>query len=125
MKNYIKLLLFTIVILSGCQMSDTLTFVGESESWSAEVILHQTSGKESEDIILKYKDDNFEDVGSIKYKLEAPRWGTGQEGVELNNSGVYKSEGVSLNERKTSEKAELIITIEWNNNSETILLKYK
>ncbi|MRH41475.1 hypothetical protein GH741_02160 [Aquibacillus halophilus] len=116
-------LLLVIFLLTGCQLSETLSFVGESQSWSAQVILHQASGKESEDVVLKYKGDNLEDVGIFKYYIDGPQWGTGLDGVELNEAGVFKEVGASINEKKTPENAELAIKIEWNNKSETILLK--
>lgn len=120
-----NLILSILIFLAGCLSTDTLTFIGHSENWSAEVILHQSSGKESEDIILKYKGDKVDSVERFKFLLDAPGWGTGQDEIQLNKEGIYSTEGKSLNDKKTSKDAELTITIEWDNKSETIQLKNK
>jgi hypothetical protein len=121
----LNLILSILILLAGCQSKDTLTFIGHSENWSAEVILHQASGKESEDIILKYNGDSVDSVGKFKFLLDAPGWGTGQDEVQLNKEGIYSTEGKSLNDKKTPKDAELTITIEWDNKSETIQLTNK
>lgn len=120
-----NLILFLLILLAGCQSTDTLIFIGESKNWSAEVILHQASGKESEDIILKYKGNHVDSVGKFKFLLDAPGWGTGQDEVQLNKEGIYLTENKSLNDKKTSKDAELTLTIEWDNQSETIQLTNK
>ena len=120
-----NLILSILIFLAGCQSTDTLSFIGHSENWSAEVILHQASGKESEDIILKYKGDKVDSVERFKFLLDAPGWGTGQDEIQLNKEGIYSTEGKSLNDKKTSKDAKLTITIEWDNKSETIQLKKK
>lgn len=113
-------------MLAGCQqLSQTVTYTGSSESWSAEVIIHKSSGKESEDIIIKYLNEDFNTIDSFNYKLEAPNWGTGQNDVKLNSEGVYQEEGATLNDRNTGDDANISLTIEWAGNTEEIILEGK
>jgi hypothetical protein len=121
-KVNLNLLVLLTILLYGCQ-SNTLSFIGEGEDWSAEVIVQHYSGKESEDIIIHYQGEDIDSVDSFNYLIEAPSWGTGQGSAVLNKAGVFKDEGVSLNERRTSSDAELTITIEWNGKTETFILK--
>ncbi|MCA1063702.1 hypothetical protein QTG56_11255 [Rossellomorea sp. AcN35-11] len=109
-------------LISGCELSDTLSFKGESEHWSAEVVIHKASGHESEDVILTYKGEEPENVGAFDYAIDAPSWGVSRGGVQLNKGGVFSHRGESLNERNTSEDAELRMTINWDDKSETFTL---
>ncbi|WP_064094236.1 hypothetical protein [Rossellomorea aquimaris] len=124
MRRYGLILLIVLTgIIPGCQLSDTLTFKGASENWQAKVVVHKASGQESEDVIITYTGDKPENVGMIEYQVEAPSWGSGRSGVELNKEGVFMNEGKSLNERNTPEYVELLMTINWEDGSETLSLK--
>jgi hypothetical protein len=63
-----KLIFVLTIFLSACQ-SDTLIFSGEGEYWSAEVFIHQASGGESEEVMIRYKGDDLNSVGSFNYCL--------------------------------------------------------
>jgi hypothetical protein len=117
-----KLIFVLSIFLSACQ-SDTLIFIGEGEYWSAEVLIHQASGRESEEVMIRYKGDDLNSVGRFNYLIEAPSGGTGRGNVELNKTGIFKYEDSNLTERKTRSDAQLTITIEWKENKETIHLE--
>lgn len=122
--TYIKFLFILLILLTACQQaSKTVKFSGTSESWSAEVILYQSSGKEKEDILIKYLNKEENEVESFSYKLDAPNWTTSQDDVNLNSEGIFREEGASLNDRETSEDSEIKITIEWEGKIETITLE--
>lgn len=122
---FIKLLLL-VFMLAGCQqLSKTVTYTGTSESWSAEIVIHKSSGKESEDIVIKYLDEDLNTIESFSYKLQAPNWGTAQDDVKLNREGVYQEEGASLNDRETSKDAKITLTIEWSGKTEELTLEEK
>ena len=54
------------VLLSACQTQE-LTFVGESENWSAEVTVAQTDGDEHYEIEINYKGNELESVKTFDY----------------------------------------------------------
>jgi hypothetical protein len=122
---FIKLFLL-VFMLAGCQqLSQTVIYTGTSESWSAEVVIHKSSGKESEDIVIKYLNQDLNIIESFSYKLEAPNWGTAQDDVKLNSEGVFQEEGASLNDRETGEDAKITLTIEWSGKTEEVTLEKK
>jgi hypothetical protein len=120
--KYLFLVLALLLLLTGCQ-TNMLGFSGESKNWNAELSILQTAGKEQATILLKYQGAN--DIGAIKkfnYYVKRPRFGFGGT-AQLNKAGVYEGESGGLNEGKTKSNVEIEVTVTWNNNTETIILK--
>jgi len=113
-----------VMALSGCE-SKSVTFSGEGKEWSGEVNIHKISDRESVEIELTYKEKDRNSVGKFSYKIEAPSWSISETGVKLNKEGIYVDEVSGSDERSTPEDSEIILTVRWDEKSETIKLKKK
>ena len=110
-----------IVLLTACG-TNVLTFSGEGEHWSAKLIVSQTDKRQEEDFTLHYLGDDTESVGEFSYVVESVGSFSGN-GATLNESGVLTSGGSCGGCAFTSEHTEIIVTIEWNGQTETFQLE--
>jgi len=113
-----------VMALSGCG-SKSVTFSGEGKEWSGEVNIHKISDRESVELELTYKEKDRHSVGKFSYTIEAPGWSISETGVKLNKKGIYVDEVSGSDERSTPEDSEIILTVRWDEKSETIKLKMK
>ncbi|MGN7403287.1 hypothetical protein ACTHO0_25895 [Cytobacillus praedii] len=116
-------LIVLLLFLSACN-SKNFTFSGETDNWSAELKVTQTNDDyETQEFKLQYKGKDINSVGKITYNIDTNAGGFGKSNVELNKDGflIGKSEANPTN-AKVIKKSEVKMTVEWNGNSETILL---
>ena len=113
-----------IALLSACQTHE-LIFVGESENWSAEVTVAQTSGDEQYEIQINYKGNDIESVKIFDYFVETSSNGVlnfGGYNVSLNEKGMYQNKSLSSNRPSTKRKEELVLKVKWNGITEIFVL---
>jgi len=113
-----------VMALVGCG-SKSVTFSGEGKDWSSQVNIHKISDRESVELELTYKEKDRHSVGKFSYTIEAPGWSISETGVKLNKKGIYVDEVSGSDERSTPEDSEIILTVRWDEKSETIKLKMK
>lgn len=116
------LFVLLLLLLTACS-SKTLTFSGETDNWSANLIVIQTSDDyETQEFILKYKGSDVNSVGEITYSV-ASVGGFGRSGAILEENGILKdSSEANPTNAKVSEHTEVEVTVEWNGNIETLKL---
>jgi hypothetical protein len=111
-------------MLSACNNSKTLNFSGETANWSTELKVTQTKDDyEKQEFKLYYKGKDVNSVGEITYKVDTNAGGFGYSGVKLDENGslIGKDEANPTN-AKVIEESEVEVTVEWNGNTETIIL---
>ena len=115
-------LISSLLLLAACS-TQTFNFSGETENWSADLKVNQTSDDyETQELILKYKGDDVNDVGPIAYNVDSVG-SFGRGGVELKeNSTIIDSNTANPTNAKVSEHTEVEVTVEWNDNTETLKL---
>ena len=122
-KKISLLLVALLLVLSACS-SSTFTFSGETDNWSAELKVTQTNDDyETQELKLQFKGKDINSVGELTYDIDTNAGGFGESGVKLNKDGLHigSSEANPTN-AKVIEDSEVKVTIEWNGNTETILL---
>jgi len=122
----ISVLLF--ISLIGCQSKNEkpLTFSGKGDQWSAKVAVDSNEDKkENKSIKLNYLGNDLDSVGEFEFKLDAPngQWGMGA--IKLDKEGNFEGESDMNTSQKTSKSDQLVLHIEWNNQSEEIVLENK
>ncbi|MEH6855036.1 hypothetical protein [Priestia megaterium] len=122
----ISVLLF--ISLIGCQSKNEkpLTFSGKGDHWSAKVTVESNEDKkENKSIKLNYLGNDLNSVGEFEFKLDAPngQWGMGA--IKLDKEGNFEGESDMNTSEKTSKSDQLVLHIEWNNQSEEIVLENK
>jgi hypothetical protein len=114
--------LLLLVLITACS-SKTFTYSGETENWSANLKVTQTSdGYEKEEFILQYKGNDVNSVGELTYNVESAG-SFGKSAVSLNENGTLR-DSIESNptNAQVTEYTEVEVTVEWNNNSEIIIL---
>ncbi|WP_394136875.1 hypothetical protein [Cytobacillus oceanisediminis] len=113
-----------LLMLSACSNSKTLNFSGETDNWSAELTVTQTKDDyEKQEFKLNYKGKDVNSVGDITYKVDTNAGGFGKSGVKLDENGIHKgTEEANPTNAKVIEESEVEVTVEWNDNTETIIL---
>ncbi len=117
------------MLLSSCQANEgDLVFIGEGEYWSSNVTVYQSNEDETYQIEVNYKESNLQDIKNFNYYVKTKNNGVidfeGND-ASLNKKGKYQKKLPISNSLATSEKDELVITVEWNGGSEDILLTNK
>ena len=103
-----------ILLLSACQ-SQELTFIGESEQWSAQVVVSQTDAGETYTTEMSYKGDDMKAIETFSYYVESGHNGVldyGVNEVSLNEKGIYKGEMLSSNSPSTTSDDELTLEVQ-------------
>lgn len=124
MKKLLVLLLI-LLFLAACQTDDKdLFFNGIGENWSAQLNINVINGSENNDLVLKYKGNDLSTIEVFNYNVENTDQGTsfGGNNVSLNKSGIYRNDDMSSNNSKTTNEDTYIITVDWNGNSEEIVI---
>ncbi|MCA4158290.1 MULTISPECIES: hypothetical protein [Priestia] len=122
----VSVLLF--ISLVGCQSKDEkpLNFSGKGDNWSTKVIVKSIGDKkENKKINLTYIGNDLDSVGEFEFKLDAPngQWGMGA--IKLDKEGKFEGESNMNVSEKTSKSNQLVLHIEWANQSEEIVLENK
>lgn len=122
-------LFLVILLLFACQPNDNdFTFDGESENWSAKVTVNQSEGEEKYQLQLNYKGDNIEEIDTFHYQVKSRNNGSinfGAENATLNEEGDYFNKSLASNSPTTNAEDELVITVEWNDVSDSFNLIHK
>jgi len=116
------IVLFGFILLMTACGTNVLNFSGESDHWSAKLKVSQTDDRQEEDFTLHYLGDDTESVGEFSYVVESVGSFSGN-GATLNENGVLTSGGSCGGCAFTSEHTEIIVTIEWNGETETFQLE--
>ena len=125
MKNISKciFIICLMLMLVSCENNSGLTFKGEGENWSGELITkYDFWGKEHQSIRITYKGENPEQLTALNLNVESPDflgWGLGER--ELDKNGIYYSGDVIKLDTKTPSSSKIILTLE-GEESETITL---
>ena len=117
-----------VILLFACQANeDDLFFIGEGEYWASNVTVYQNNGDETYQIEINYKESNLQDIENFDYYVKAKNnvIDFGANDASLNKEGKYQEKLPISNSSSTSEKDELVITVEWNGNSEDFTLTNK
>lgn len=130
-KFYVALFsLFFFISLVGCQSKaeDLLEFSGETQSWSATIMLYPVeNNKDTAQINLNYLGGKVESVGDFGINLDTShnQNGIAVRDARLDKEGKFK-EKVKLDASEGIMKSKhLVLTVKWNNKSEDIVLKVK
>ncbi|EPD53259.1 hypothetical protein HMPREF1210_00990 [Paenisporosarcina sp. HGH0030] len=126
MRRRISALLLLVLVsflLSACGYK-TFDFSGESDNWTGELKVTQTEDEwEEQELKLQYKGNDVNSVGEIEYNVETNAGGFGGSGLTLEENGTFKaSKEANPTNAKIIEEAEVVVTIEWNGHTETIIL---
>ncbi|MHA6251846.1 hypothetical protein [Oceanobacillus sp. CAU 1775] len=123
MVRKIILLGMFLLLLSACN-SNTFTFNGETTNWSASLKVTQHSNDyEDKKLELEYKGDEVSAVGDITFDVDTNAGGFGRSGASLNEKGVLIIENQSNpTNAKVSESSVVEVIVEWNDNTETLIL---
>ncbi|WP_227937072.1 hypothetical protein [Alkalihalobacillus deserti] len=117
--------LLLILVLSACGYNiHTFTFTGETDNWSASLkVIQHSNDYEQQDFELHYTGNDVNSVGNITFGIETNAGGFGGSGYTLAESGVLRSSSeANPTNAKIIENSEVEVTVEWNDNIETILL---
>ncbi|MGW9103930.1 hypothetical protein ACWGPK_32390 [Priestia megaterium] len=128
-KNFSALFaVFLFILLTGCQskVNDPLDFSGENKNWSANITLYSAkSDKETALINLNYLGNQIESIGDFGISLENSnnKNGIGIRDVRLDKEGKFKEKIEVDTDKKMNTSDPLVLTVEWNDKSEDIVLK--
>ncbi|WP_419962329.1 hypothetical protein [Psychrobacillus sp. BM2] len=125
MKKLLVFPLLLLLLLAACKADENdLVFNGTSENWSAQLTISVINGAENNDLELKYMGNDVGTIETFNYYLENTDRGTTFEGnnVSLNKSGIYTNEDMSSNSPSTTNEDTYIISVDWNGNSENMVL---
>ena len=115
-----------LLFLAACQPGgNDLVFNGTSENWSAQLTISVINGSENNDLELTYKGNDLGSIEAFNYYVENTDRGTNfrRNNVSLNKSGIYTNDDMSSNSPTTTSEDTYIITVDWNGNSEEIVIK--
>ena len=112
-----------MLMLVSCENNSGLTFKGEGENWSGELITEYSFwGKEIQSIWITYKGENPEQLSIPSFNVESIDflgWGIGD--IQLDKEGIYYSGDVVELDTKTPSSSKIILTLE-GEESENIIL---
>jgi hypothetical protein len=117
-------LLFTL-FLSACGYNiHTFTFTGETDNWSASLkVIQHSNDYEEQELELHYMGNDVNSVGDITFDVQTNAGGFGGSGYTMSENGVIRSSSnANPTNAKIIENSEVDVTVEWNDNIETITL---
>lgn len=117
-----------ILLLAGCQSDEeNLNFYGSSDNWTAEIITEIIDGAEKNEIILKYNGDGAGTISKFNYLVEnnSNNQSFGANDVSLKEDGTYTNANLASNSASTTKDDQIEVTIDWNDQTESIILKKK
>ncbi len=116
---------FLLLLLVACQADkNDLVFNGTSKNWSAQLTVSVLNGSETNKLELTYKGNDLDTIGAFNYYVENADRGTnfGGNNVNLNKNGIFTNDDMSSNSHTTTNTDTYIIFIDWNGNSEEIVI---
>lgn len=131
MKRILTALSFIIIlVLTGCTSNNSskpFIFTGESDNWSVELKVTQGEDDyEKQDLTLQYKGQDVNSVGEIIYTVATKASGYSGNGATLDEKGIYtETNENNASNAKVTDKSKVNVTVEWNNQTESISLKNK
>lgn len=125
-KSLYALNLILLLLLVSCQqLSENLNFKGDSENWSAKLNVVKTdNNKETKKFELQFKGKDYKAVENLEFKINAPNYAWGMSLIELNSTGVYKTQN-ETGEFSTSRTDVIDIEVKWNGKVENFSLNNK
>jgi len=119
---------FLFISLTGCQskINDPLDFSGKNKNWSANITLYPAKNNKKTALInLNYLGNQTESVGDFGISLENlnNKNGIGIRDGRLNKEGKFKEKIEVDTDKKINTSDPLVLTIEWNDKSENVVLK--
>ncbi|MBT2642826.1 hypothetical protein J7I80_11355 [Bacillus sp. ISL-41] len=126
MNRKILVLFISLLLLLVACSSKTLTFSGQTENWSANLKVTQTSDDyETQEFVLEYKGDDVSSVGEITYSVDSVG-SFGRGGVTLEENGTLRDrDEANPTNAKVNEDTQVEVTVEWNGSVETFKLSKK
>lgn len=125
-KLSLPIIFCVILLLVACQADENdLIFVGESENWSAKVIATQMNGEEKYQIQLNYKGHNIQEIENFSYFVETKNNGVINfevKNASFSQEGIHQKDLLISNSLSSSAEDELVIKVEWSENSESFNL---
>jgi hypothetical protein len=123
MKKILSLCILLLLILNACQKQETKTYSNSGEHWIAKVRTSSGDDKERYMLTLRYKGDDIESVGDFEFKVTSSKgqWGMGI--IQIDNQGEFVEEGFESKTIEVLNSNKFEITINWNEQSETIHLE--
>ena len=123
MLRKVMLLGLFLILLSACS-SNTFTFNGETNNWSATLKVTQHSNDyEDQEFKLEYQGDDVSAVGDITFEVDTNAGGIAGSGYTLSENGVLNIDNeANPTNAKIIENSEVEVIVEWNDNMETIIL---
>ncbi|MGG4470548.1 hypothetical protein ABER68_21155 [Paenibacillus alvei] len=115
-----------LLIISGCSSSsDAFTFTGESDNWTAELKVTQTTDdNEKQHMTLQYKGENAKNMEEFSYTVETNAGGFSAGDVVLGENGVYEDTAeANTTNAKVNKNSEVKVIVEWDNHTENMILK--
>ncbi|QCR33903.1 hypothetical protein [Lysinibacillus sp. SGAir0095] len=129
MKKISLAIIFLVLLLIACPSNNNdLIFTGESELWSAVVVVNQSIGVEKYHMQLNYKGTNIEKIDFFHYQVASLNNTNIEFGVSnatLNDEGVYLKKLLASNSPTSKAEDELVVKIKYNNNSDSFTLSTK
>ncbi|MFJ7973786.1 hypothetical protein [Psychrobacillus sp. NPDC096389] len=125
MKKLFVLPISILILLAACQADENdLVFNGTSENWSAQLTISVLNGSETNNLELTYKGNDLDTIGAFNYYVENTDRGTnfGGNNVKLSKNGIFTNDDLSSNSPATTNTDTYIISIDWNGNSEEIVI---
>ena len=114
-KSFITTLLF-VSLVAGCQADEEeFVFVGESEHWASSVTVYQHDGDETYEMTMSYKESEMKE---FTYSVKAENIDFEETDVTVDQQGNYQIKWPISNSPTTSETDELVVTVQWNGQSE-------
>ncbi|WP_368505097.1 hypothetical protein AB3N04_05470 [Alkalihalophilus sp. As8PL] len=121
-KKLLMLLIVIVLLLAAC-VTDTYTYYGEEDHWSAELKITQTSDEfETQELVLIYEGEDVNSVGEITYYVDSVG-GFGRSGIHLEENGTISDSSVANpTNAKVTEHTEVEVTVEWDGQTESFIL---
>lgn len=99
-----------------------LTFLGDGDNWSADLLVVHRDEQETTEFKLTYEGDNVKSVESVNYDVQESG-SFDHNGARLNEEGYIKDSGSCSGCAFIKEDTEVVVTVEWNDQTETFQLK--
>ncbi|UOQ83541.1 hypothetical protein [Gracilibacillus salinarum] len=119
------LLVSSLLLLAACGVSDStmFRFSEETENWSAQLKVTQTSDDyETQDFVLEYMGDDVDAIGEITYSVDSVG-SFARSGVSLAEDGTLRdSNKTNTTNAKVTENTEVKVTVKRNGNTESFKL---
>lgn len=123
MKKVISLIIIFSLFLVGCKNDNmVINYEGNSESWYVSYKIEGSEKTHDSYYIIKFIGTDNKTESEIKYHIDGPK--EGEEGkFSLGNNNEYTGKIKMTGGIPSSSDRDIRVTIEWNGQKETALLK--